>query len=175
MKISKLIILSFLTLAVSFTPRALAVENSNSNQSSIINETNFTLEVPLPNDTYRISSNFGVRINPETMEKNVHNGIDYVAIKGTEIYAANDGVVSLSESTNEYGETIIIKHNSDFSTLYGHILPGSILVKAGDTVKKGQKIAEVGSSGTTGNHLHFSVFKQETAVNPSDYLNIKTK
>jgi murein DD-endopeptidase MepM/ murein hydrolase activator NlpD len=128
------------------------------------------LQIPLSTDTYRLTSGFGERIDPETKVRTLHNGIDFAAPKGTTIFAANDGVVILADKIKGYGETIIIKHNSEFTTLYGHILPGSFLVKTGDTVKKGQKIAEVGSSEATGSHLHFSVFKQGTAVNPSDYF-----
>ncbi|ATF12286.1 M23 family metallopeptidase [Brevibacillus sp. HB1.2] len=168
MKIRNIVILNLLTLAVTLTPTAFAAEASNSSQPSKINETHFFLEAPI-HDTYVISSDFGLQINPETKESKGHNGLDYATAKGTAIFAANDGVILFAQSLKGFGETIIIKHNSEFSTLYGHILLGSFLVKAGDTVKKGQKIAEVGSS-ETGDMLHFSVIKQGTPVNPTHYL-----
>lgn len=177
MKIRKLVFLNLLTLAVSITPTAFATEGKNS-QSSKISKTQFTLEVPLQSDAYKISADFGVRMNPEVKENAVHNGIDYEAPKGTAILAANDGVVIFAGGAKGYGETIIIKHNSEFSTLYAHILPGSYLVKMGETVKKGQKIADIGAAGspeTQGDHLHFSVMKQGEAVNPCDYLKKEMK
>jgi len=65
----------------------------------------------------------------------------------------------------------MIDHGSDIWTLYGHIRNGGIFVKVGDTVKKGQKIAEVGSTGrSTGPHLHFEVRRNNVPVNPWDYL-----
>ncbi|MCM3141935.1 M23 family metallopeptidase [Brevibacillus sp. MER 51] len=168
MKIRNIAILSLLTLAVTLKPTAFAAEASNSSQPSKMNETRFLLEGPI-HGTYVISSDFSLQINPDTKESKGHNGLDYATAKGTAIFAANDGIVLFAGSNQGYGETIIIKHNSEFSTLYGHILFGSFLVKPGDTVKKGQKIAEVGSS-ETGDMLHFSVMKQGTLVNPTDYL-----
>lgn len=173
MKAGKFVVLPLLAVGMSFTPAAFAAENSKPTPQ--VEEAPFLLQVPLANDTYRLTSNFGVRMNPETKEKTLHNGIDYAAPKGTPIYAAADGVVIMADRANGYGETIMIKHHSDFTTLYAHILPGSFLVKNGDTVKKGQKIAEVGSSEATGSHLHFSVFKKDTAVNPSDYFGKTSK
>ncbi|WP_254495117.1 MULTISPECIES: M23 family metallopeptidase [Brevibacillus] len=168
MKIRNIVALNLLTLAVTLTPTAFAAEASNLSQPGKMNEAPFLLEAPI-HDPYVIFSDFGLQINPETKKSKGHNGLDYATTKGTAIFAANDGVVLFAESTEGFGETIIIKHNSEFSTLYGHILLGSFLVKPGDTVKKGQKIAEVGSS-ETGDMLHFSVMKQGTMVNPIDFL-----
>ena len=120
---------------------------------------------------YRLSSNFGVRIHPITGVKKAHNGIDFAAASGTSIYAAEDGIVLISKYWSGYGNCIIIDHGNGIWTLYGHIKNGGLLVSAGDSVKRGDKIALVGSTGnSTGPHLHFEVRKNEVPVNPSSYL-----
>lgn len=176
MKIKKVIIVNLVALAVTLTPTASAENISSSTPSKTKPEVApLLLQDPLASDTYRLTSGFAVQIDPETERSTGHNGIDYAAPEGTAIVAANDGVVIFAGNLNGYEETIMIKHNSEITTLYGHILPGSFLVKAGDTVKKGQKIAAVGSSESTESNLHFSIFKEGKAINPSDYLNKTTK
>lgn len=173
----KSILLSLLALAVSVTPTAFASEASNPTQSSKTKteETKFSLQFPLTIDQYRVSAEFSEKIDPETKVKTVHNGIDYAAPKGTSIVAADDGVVIVASSLKGFGQTIVIKHNSELTTLYGHINPGSFLVNVGDTVKKGQKIAEVGSSEATENQLHFTLFKQDEAINSNLYFKQSSK
>lgn len=120
---------------------------------------------------YRVTSNFGTRIHPITGKKHTHTGIDFGAPSGTPIYAAESGVVIVSQSWSGYGNCIIVDHGNGLWTLYAHIRNGGLLVSVGDTVKKGDKIAEVGSTGnSTGPHLHFEVRKNEVAVNPGGYL-----
>ncbi|QAY68580.1 hypothetical protein ET464_16815 [Paenibacillus protaetiae] len=123
-------------------------------------------------DYTRISSPFGYRTHPVTGEKEkLHTGIDFAAPKGTDIFAAESGVVLLAQPVSGYGNAIIIDHGHNLWTLYGHIRDGGTKVKQGDTVKKGQKIAEVGMTGTaTGYHLHFEVRVNGNPVNPSSYL-----
>lgn len=102
-----------------------------------------------------------------------HNGIDISAPVGRPIYAAHDGIVTSAQYgyNGGYGNKITIAHGGGLSTLYAHIRDGGILVKAGDKVKRGQKIAEVGSTGrSTGPHLHFEVLEGSTPVNPMTYL-----
>ncbi|RJX36972.1 hypothetical protein D3P09_26070 [Paenibacillus pinisoli] len=119
----------------------------------------------------RVTSNFGTRTHPITGQKHTHTGIDFGAPQGTAIYAAESGVVLISQLWSGYGNCIIIDHGNGLWTLYGHIRNGGLLVDAGDQIKKGQKIAEVGSTGnSTGPHLHFEVRKNEVPVNPSGYL-----
>ncbi|MDQ0062074.1 murein hydrolase activator EnvC family protein [Paenibacillus harenae] len=122
-------------------------------------------------DNYRVSSNFGTRVHPITGKKHTHSGIDFAAPQGTDIYAAEDGVVIISQTWSSYGECIVIDHGNGLWTLYGHIRKGGRMVSKGDTVERGDKIAEVGSTGnSTGPHLHFEVRKNEVAVNPGGYL-----
>lgn len=121
--------------------------------------------------TIRVTSNFGTRTHPITGKKHTHTGIDFGAPQGTPIYAAEDGVVIVSQLWSGYGNCIIIDHGNGLWTLYGHIRNGGLLVDVGDTVEKGDKIAEVGSTGnSTGPHLHFEVRKNEVPVNPGGYL-----
>jgi murein DD-endopeptidase MepM/ murein hydrolase activator NlpD len=121
--------------------------------------------------TYRISSNFGTRIHPITGQRHTHTGMDFAAPQGTNIYAAESGIVTVARSMSGYGNAVIIDHGNGLWTVYGHIRNGGIKVSEGDSVKKGQKIAEVGSTGnSTGPHLHFEVRKNQVPVNPSGYL-----
>ncbi|KKC48006.1 MULTISPECIES: murein hydrolase activator EnvC family protein [Paenibacillus] len=128
------------------------------------------LGVPLK-ASYRISSPFGYRIHPITGKRKLHAGADMAAPEGTNIYAAESGVVLVAQWWTGYGNCVVIDHGGGLWTIYGHIRNGGIKVEKGETVKRGQLIAEVGSTGnSTGNHLHFEVRKDGTPVNPLPYL-----
>ncbi|WP_152395498.1 murein hydrolase activator EnvC family protein [Paenibacillus guangzhouensis] len=128
----------------------------------------------MPIQTFRLSSGFGPRTHPVTGQKGkMHTGLDFAAPKGTSIYAAEAGIVIVAQTVSGYGNCVIINHGNGLWTLYGHIRNGGILVEKGQEVKKGQKIAEVGSTGqSTGNHLHFEVRVNEVPKNPTGYLNL---
>jgi murein DD-endopeptidase MepM/ murein hydrolase activator NlpD len=132
------------------------------------------LKYPLP-DIYRISSGYGYRIDPITGKKGAfHNGIDFAAPGGTDVLAAESGTVILAGWHGGFGNTVIIDHGNGLWTLYAHMRNNSISVKVNDTVKQGQKIGEVGTTGrSTGNHLHFTVYLNEQSVNPAQYLNLQ--
>lgn len=123
---------------------------------------------------WKITTNFNAKTHP---------GKDYAAPDGTPLYAQQDGIVRILQAnetrqwiansptdpfphprvlTNaDYGNCIIIRHAEGFTTLLAHMKPGSICVKEGQAVKKGQKVGEIGSTGnSTGNHTH-----NELAVN----------
>ena len=109
---------------------------------------------PLPSDRLKVSSKFGWRVLYG--KDDYHLGIDLPAPYGTEIYASNDGTVLKARYSSSYGYYILISHGGELSTLYAHC--SKLLVKAGDTAKRGQVIAKVGSTGnSTGYHLHFEV------------------
>lgn len=128
------------------------------------------LGVPLKT-SYSLSSPFGYRIHPISGVKKLHTGMDMAVAQGTPIYAAESGVVIVAQWWSSYGNCIIIDHGGGLWTLYGHIKTGGILVEKGDTVKRGEKIALVGSTGqSTGPHLHFEVRKNSEPVNPAPYL-----
>lgn len=125
---------------------------------------------PVPGQ-YRITSYFGLRTDPFTGQRTGHNGMDIGAPQGTSIVAAADGIVITSEYVSGYGNTVIIMHSDEYRTLYGHIREGGLLVSEGQQVRKGEKIAEVGSTGrSTGPHLHFEVHKNGQRVDPLPYL-----
>lgn len=118
-----------------------------------------------------MTSDFGNRTDPFTKKKKMHSGIDLAAPNGTSILAAEGGEVIVASWWSGYGNTVIIDHGNGYWTLYGHIRNGGTVVEKGDQVKRGQKIAEVGSTGqSTGNHLHFEVRVNENPVDPKPYL-----
>ncbi|MDQ0872110.1 murein DD-endopeptidase MepM/ murein hydrolase activator NlpD [Paenibacillus sp. V4I3] len=118
-----------------------------------------------------LTSDFTNRINPVTGRSESHKGIDLGAPKGTDILAAENGSVIYASWMNGYGNCIIVDHGNGLWTLYGHIMNDGLYVKVGDVVKRGQKIAGVGSTGqSTGNHLHFEVRKNEVPTDPKPFL-----
>jgi murein DD-endopeptidase MepM/ murein hydrolase activator NlpD len=114
-------------------------------------------------------SGYGPRIDPFTGRSAFHQGIDFSAPTCTTINAAAGGVVITSEWHPGFGNLVEIDHGNDLVTRYAHA--SKVLVKAGDLVKRGQKIAEVGSTGrSTGAHLHFEVLVNGEAQNPMKFL-----
>ncbi len=111
-----------------------------------------------------LTSPFGARWGRQ------HAGVDLAAKIGTPIYAADNGVVTVSEQKNNgYGKRITIDHKNGFITTYAHC--SELLVKVGDVVKKGDLIARVGNTGrSTGPHLHFEIRLNGVAKNPYDYI-----
>ncbi|HTN93122.1 MAG TPA: M23 family metallopeptidase [Gallionella sp.] len=115
------------------------------------------------------SSNFGWRIDPFTGQNAMHEGVDFVAEAGTPIYASAGGVVDYASYQPDYGNMVEIDHGNDIVTRYAHA--SKLFVKVGQVVRRGEKIAEVGSTGrSTGNHLHFEVRYKGIAQNPVRFL-----
>jgi len=115
------------------------------------------------------ASGFGWRIDPITGQMALHEGIDFIAETGTPILAAAAGVVVTAEFQQAYGNMVEIDHGSDLLTRYAHA--SKIMVKVGQLVKSGEKIAEVGTTGrSTGSHLHFEVRHKGAAQNPAKFL-----
>ena len=109
-----------------------------------------------PVDFRRISSRYGNRRHPTLNKMRLHKGVDYAAKTGTPIKASGDGKIIFRGTKGGYGRTIIIKHGGRYSTLYAHMSRYKRGLKAGRTVKQGQIIGYVGSSGrATGPHLHY--------------------
>lgn len=126
--------------------------------------------VPMAEGTYTMTDGFGASRPGRT-----HMGQDYAASIGTPIYAAADGVVTMSqESYNGYGVAVEIQHDDDgsVSTLYAHMNYGTRAVNVGDHVTAGQFIGRVGDTGyTIGSCLHFEVHINGVAINPVPWLN----
>ena len=127
------------------------------------------LPTALPVNAEYNASGFGLRIDPITGQSAMHEGIDFITQPGAPIAAAAGGVVIAAEWHHSFGNMIEIDHGGEIVTRYAHA--SIMLVKAGDIVKRGQKIAEVGSSGrSTGPHLHFEVRYKGQAQNPAKFL-----
>ncbi len=125
---------------------------------------NYSFIVPV---TGTVTSPYGEREATEVVSAN-HKGIDIGANEGTAIYASMEGTVKVSSEEGEYGKHIDIV-NGDVLTRYAHC--SKLLVKEGDKVKQGDKIAEVGSTGnSTGPHLHFEIRIEDRTINPSDII-----
>ena len=116
-----------------------------------------------------LGSNFGWRIDPITGRSALHTGLDFQADKGTPILAAAGGIVVVQEYHSAYGNMVEIDHGNDLVTRYAHA--SSVFVKKGDLVRRGQKIAAVGSTGrSTGAHLHFEVLVSGVPQDPQKFL-----
>lgn len=119
---------------------------------------------------YRISSDYVDRTSPIFGTAEFHTGIDIPASYGEDVVAAADGVVITAGWVRGYGNTVMISHGSGIVTLYGH--NSSLVVSNGQSVKKGQVVAKVGSTGySTGNHCHFEVRVNGDHTSPWPYLN----
>lgn len=115
------------------------------------------------------SSGFGFRMHPIEEEVRFHYGTDFAADTGTEIRSFADGTVLAAGEDEGYGNYVKVDHGDGFVTLYGHC--SALLVSEGDTVSKGECIAQVGSTGhATGPHLHFELLHDGVYLNPEFYL-----
>jgi hypothetical protein len=119
--------------------------------------------------TAEIFRGFGMRVDPFTNTLARHEGLDFTAMQGTPILATADGTVSRSGWEDTYGNIVEITHAEGFMTRYAHI--STRRVTEGQRVKRGDRIAEVGSTGrSTGPHLHYEVFHQGHVINPLQVL-----
>ncbi len=124
------------------------------------------------NGKHEVTSGFGMRYHPVLKQKRMHNGIDFRAPIGTEIYAARDGMVQAAgvapKGKEAYGITIAIRHDSSFQTFYAHL--SEVKVEVGQQVKAGELIGLSGNSGASiGPHLHFELEKEGFHINPDTY------
>jgi murein DD-endopeptidase MepM/ murein hydrolase activator NlpD len=116
-----------------------------------------------------LTSRFGPRISPFTGRRQFHAGIDIAGARGTEIVAPARGRVDFVGAKGPLGTTVVLDHGYGIRTQYGH--NDKVLVKQGDVVERGQRIARLGNSGrSTGPHLHYTVEVDGKAVNPIDYI-----
>lgn len=114
----------------------------------------------------RMASGYGMRLDPIYKIMKMHEGMDFTAPVGTEIYVTGDGVVeSVNFSYGGYGNEVVVNHSYGYKTRYAHLYKPS--VRAGQKVKRGDIIGKVGNTGkSTGPHLHYEVLKNGKATNP---------
>lgn len=123
---------------------------------------------PVPGYT-RITSKYAMRVHPITGQYKLHTGVDIGAPEGANFVAANDGIVTKAEYNTAYGNMVIIDHGGGISTLYAH--GSEILVEVGQSVKRGESVLKVGSTGySTGPHAHFEVRINGITTDPLPYI-----
>ena len=116
-----------------------------------------------------LSSYFGQRKSPFTGRTVMHEGLDIAANTGTPVTVTADGIVVRVEYSPTYGNTVVVDHGYGYQTLYAH--NSRNLVKVGQRVKRGDRIAQVGNTGmSTGPHLHYEVHLNGVPINPRPFL-----
>lgn len=116
-----------------------------------------------------VTSDFGQRLDPYTADRVMHQGLDIAAPHGKEVFAPSDGTVVFAGLEGGYGNVIVIDHGYGIKTRYGHL--AKIMVKSGEKVKRGAKIAAVGNTGrSTGPHLHYEVRVNGIPQNPRKFI-----
>ncbi len=137
--------------------------------SSPIPQRGISVPSRMPLEGAALTSGFGMRNHPVLGGRRQHQGIDLAAPTGTPVFATGDGVVDRADFYSSYGLFISIAHGASMETRYAHL--SRLAVAAGDTVKKGDLIGYVGSTGrSTGPHLHYEVRVEGLAVNPIPYM-----
>ena len=118
-----------------------------------------------------VLSGFGMRFHPILKYRRMHEGLDFRASVGDEVFATGDGVVKLARRKGTYGLLVVIDHGYGFETRYAHLSAFSKGIKPGAVVKRGDVIGLSGNSGQTeGPHLHYEIYKDRKAVDPINYL-----
>jgi len=119
-----------------------------------------------------MSSYYGMRSDPFSGKREHHKGIDFAGKEGSAVIAVAEGVVTKASGRSGYGKLVEVNHGNGFVTRYGH--NKKLLVKVGDKLAKGDKIALMGSTGrSTGPHVHFEVLKNGRNVNPTKFVNAR--
>lgn len=141
---------------------------AQSNSSGTYQSGTGTMLWPCPSTKY-ITSYFGGRQSPTAGASTNHKGVDIGGMMGANIVAADSGTVMFSGNSSSYGKYIVLSHGNGITTLYAHC--SALLVNAGQSVKKGDVIARVGSTGiSNGPHLHFEVSVNGVRQNPLNYV-----
>ncbi|WP_372629408.1 M56 family metallopeptidase [Cohnella sp.] len=168
----------FILAGALLLPSALAADKGEPQPAQAV-ETNhdsakeIQLRLTMPEDA-KISSRYGYRIHPTTSEKSLHDGIDIAGKAGSDIFAAGAGTVVQSEYDSAKGLTVKIEHGEAWVTEYRHL--DKLAVEAGDEVKSGDLIGQMGSTGeSTGPHLHYSTLKEGEYVDPLSVTVIGTE
>ena len=149
---------------------AAAAAASQNKPSSSGSTTSSGFRFPLAYST-GVTCAYGPRIHPINGNKSFHYGVDLAAGMGTEIYATKSGTVTGATYGEANGYYVTINHGDGYSSIYAHMT--NYVVSAGDTVKQGQLIGYVGTTGwSTGPHLHFEILLNGSNVNPMNYISL---
>lgn len=160
LKLDQKIIMPGVETVKSVTTKTEASNTALSRGGSVPAKTNYIGSLPVSG---RITSPFGPRWGK------LHTGVDIAASVGTNVYASMSGKVIFSGCNGAYGNLVIIDHGNGFQSYYAH--NSKLLVKVGQTVAKGDHIAESGNTGnSTGPHCHFEIRKNGVPVNPLNYV-----
>lgn len=121
----------------------------------------------------RVTSEYGMRLNPITKRRGLHQGLDIGVARRVPVAVTADGLVIRAGWKGAYGNTILVDHGGGIETLYGHL--SEINVKPGEKVCRGEKIGFVGSTGrSTGPHLHYEVRVGGAPKNPAQFVELAT-
>jgi murein DD-endopeptidase MepM/ murein hydrolase activator NlpD len=116
-----------------------------------------------------LTGTFGGRPDPFTGERAFHQGLDISTAKGQDVYATANGTVESAAYAGEYGNLVVVRHDFGLTTRYGHL--SKFNVRPGDTVKRGDVVGFVGSTGrSTGAHLHYEILANGKLINPLPLL-----
>ncbi len=144
-----------------------AIENLAKNKIEMLASIPAILPVSLK-EAHQVSSSYGYRMHPIYKTMKFHAGMDFTGAIGTPIYATGNGLVVESQFDKGYGRHVIIDHGFSYKTMYAHL--EKIVVKKGQTVKRGDVIGYLGNTGlSTGPHLHYEVRKNEKPVDPINF------
>lgn len=135
----------------------------------VLDEVVERLPIAIPMRDYRLTSGYGMRIDPFRKRLAHHAGLDFAGPMNAKVYSANDGVVTHAKRKGAYGLLVEIDHGLGLTTRYGHL--NQILVEDGQEVRKGQVIGVQGSTGrSTRAHLHYEVRYRGATLNPKNFL-----
>ncbi|MDT0293628.1 M23 family metallopeptidase [Mesonia ostreae] len=124
---------------------------------------------PIKNENLtRMASGYGMRMHPILKYRKMHNGMDFTARTGTEVFATGDAVVKKASRTTGFGNLIVLDHGFGYETYYAHL--SEFKVRRGQKINRGEVIGEVGSTGlSTAPHLHYEVHKNGKVINPINF------
>jgi len=151
------------------TERFLFIPGDDFSQTERIFFLNHGFQFPLRN--FRLTSAYGMRTNPVTGRQSLHQGLDLAAPEGAEVYATRGGIVTSQGEDGIYGKYVIISHENNWISLYGHL--SQITATLNQTVKSGTLVGRVGSTGqSTGPHLHFELKQGGQSRDPARLLRL---
>lgn len=127
------------------------------------------IPIMIPIGSTKVTSKYGNRLHPIKKQEVFHCGLDMVAKKGANVYASANGIITFAGKKAGYGNVVEIQHSKTLKTLYAHL--DRISVKKGRAVARGKTIGVQGNTGaTTGHHLHFEIWVNDSHVNPYDFV-----